>query len=115
MANALEGYRSGRCGKRGVALFRGSSRCASTPPERSEGWKDATNILTISAVGVQLLMPRVFYSDPEVTVGWKARWHLSVLAPTMTLVTIGLLNEQFLKDEFEGFRPGCDDKNRGSG
>lgn len=85
-----------------------------TPPERSAAWNDATKALALSAVGVQLLMPRVFYSDPEVTVGWKARWHLSVLAPSMTLVTIALLNEQVLKDEFQGFRPGCDEGNRGA-
>ena len=82
-------------------------------PERSAGWKDATNVLTVSAIGVQLLMPRIFYSDPEVTVGWKARWHASVLAPSMTLIATGLINEQFLKDAFEGPRPGCDDTNQG--
>lgn len=80
---------------------------------RSEGWKTATNVMTLSSLGVQLLMPRVFYSDPEVTVGWKARWHASVLAPSMTLVTVGLVNEQFLKDSFEGYRPGCSDQSRG--
>lgn len=80
---------------------------------RSEGWKDATNILTLSSLGVQLLMPRVFYSDPEVTVGWKARWHASVLAPSMTLIATGLVNEQFLKDKFKGHRPGCDDMSHG--
>jgi hypothetical protein len=78
---------------------------------RSEGWKTATNVLTLSSLGVQLLMPRVFYSDPEVTVGWKARWHASVLAPSMTLIAMGLANEQFLKDAFEGYRPGCDETN----
>ncbi len=76
---------------------------------RSQGWKDATNILTLSSLGVELLMPRVFYSDPEVTVGWKARWHASVLAPSMTLIATGLVNEQFLKDAFKGHRPGCSD------
>lgn len=82
------------------------------PPDthRSQGWKDATNVLTLSSLGVQLLMPRVFYSDPEVTVGWKARWHVSVLAPSMTLIASGLANEQFLKESFEGFRPGCSDE-----
>ena len=82
------------------------------PPDthRSAGWKDATNILTLSSLGVQLLMPRVFYSDPEVTVGWKARWHVSVLAPSMTLIATGLINEQFLKKSFEGFRPGCSEE-----
>src|SRR6187549_4129022 len=82
--------------------------------ERSQGWKTATNILTLSSLGVQLLMPRVFYSDPEVTVGWKARWHASVLAPSMTLIAIGLANEQFLKDKFKGHRPGCDDMSHGT-
>ena len=74
---------------------------------RSQGWKDATNILTLSSLGVQLLMPRVFYSDPEVTVGWKARWHASVLAPSMTLIAMGLANEQFLTAAVAGHRPGC--------
>ena len=87
---------------------------AQEPPERSQGWKTATNVLTLSSLGVQLLMPRVFYSDPEVTVGWKARWHASVLAPSMTLIAVGLLNEQFLKDSFKGYRPGCDEMTQGS-
>ena len=61
----------------------------------------------VASAGTQLLMPRVFYSDPEVTVGWKARWHVSVLAPVMTLTALAVLNEHALKDSFEGFRPGC--------
>ncbi len=89
-----------------------NARAQDEPPadtHRSGAWKDATNILTLSSLGVQLLMPRVFYSDPEVTVGWKARWHVSVLAPSMTLIASGLVNEQFLKKSFKGFRPGCSD------
>ncbi|HEY8944396.1 MAG TPA: hypothetical protein VIM73_09040 [Polyangiaceae bacterium] len=88
---------------------------AQTPsvPERSAGWNDATKITALSALGVQLLMPRVFYSDPEVTVGWKARWHVSVLAPSMTLATLALLNEQVLKDELAGHRPGCSEETQG--
>lgn len=84
-----------------------------TPPERSAAWDDATKILALSAAGVQLIMPRIFYADPEVTSGWKARWHFSVLAPSMTLLTLSLFNEQVLKDEFKGHRPGCDDMNMG--
>lgn len=87
---------------------------AQQAPERSEGWGDATNILALSAMGVELVMPRVFYADPEVTVGWKARWHVSVLAPSMTLATLALFNEQVLKDEIGGFRPECSDENQGS-
>ena len=45
--------------------------------------------------------------------GWKARWHVSVLAPVMTITTLALLNEYEFKDSFEGDRPGCDDSNRG--
>jgi hypothetical protein len=52
-------------------------------------------------------MPRVFYSSPEATVGWKARWHVSVLAPTMTQASLALLNEVALKDAFKEPRPGC--------
>lgn len=83
------------------------------PPDRSEAWDTATTILTLSSVGLGLVMPRVFYADPEVTVGWKARFHLSVLAPTMTLAAFTLLNEHTLKNEFAGHRPGCDDSNIG--
>ena len=82
-------------------------------PERSDAWNTATTILTLSSVGLGLVMPRVFYSDPEVTVGWKARFHLSVLAPAMTLAAFTLLNEHTLKNEFAADRPGCDDSNRG--
>ena len=113
--NGMKGFKVA-----GLALAASLTLLAAPAPahaqelERSQGWKTATNILTLSSLGVQLLMPRVFYSDPEVTVGWKARWHVSVLAPSMTLITIGLLNEQFLKDSFEGYRPGCNEMNQGS-
>ena len=80
-------------------------------PDRNHDWKVATNALAISAGAVELLMPRIFYSDPEVTVGWKARWHVSVLAPTMTLATLTLFNEVVLKDAIKGRLPGCDDTN----
>jgi hypothetical protein len=104
----------------GATLFVGSMLVCPTahaqamPPERSEGWDNATTIMALSSAGLQLLMPRVFHSDPEVTAGWKARWHLSVLAPSMTLAAAALLNEQSLKDAFEGHRPGCDELNQGS-
>ncbi|MGC4088530.1 MAG: hypothetical protein QM756_11670 [Polyangiaceae bacterium] len=94
----------------GLCAFEGSAHAQSTDTERSDAWGSATNITAVSAMGLVLLMPRVFYSDPEVTVGWKARWHLSVLAPSMTLATLGLVNEIVLKDELKGFRPGCSDE-----
>jgi hypothetical protein len=82
-------------------------------PDRSNAWSQATNIMAVSAIGLQLVMPRVFYSDPEVTAGWKARWHISVFAPAMTLSTLGLANEVAFKDSFASFRPGCEDANQG--
>ena len=82
-------------------------------PERSAGWKNATNIMALSSAGLVMIMPRVFYSDPEVTAGWKARWHLSVLAPSMTLAAATLLNEVVLKDSLAAYRPGCSEDNQG--
>lgn len=84
---------------------------ATIPHERSEAWDDATTILALSSLGVQLVMPRVFYADPEVTAGWKARWHVSSLAPLMTLAAFTLVNEHHLKPSFASPLPGCDDSN----
>jgi hypothetical protein len=93
----------------GVALFASTEAHAQEDLQRSNAWNTATNVLAISAGAVEVIMPRIFYSDPEVTVGWKARWHVSVLAPAMTLTSIALFNEVVLKDAIEGSRPGCDE------
>lgn len=77
-------------------------------PVRGDGWNRATNIMALSSAALQVLMPRVFYSDPEVTVGWKARWHVSVLAPSMTLFALSMANEAYLKDEFKSLRAECE-------
>jgi len=79
--------------------------------ERGHGWNRATNIMALSSAALQVLMPRVFYSDPEVTVGWKARWHVSVLAPSMTLFALSMANEAYLKDEFKSLNPDCETDN----
>jgi len=85
----------------------------SPAPDRSAGWNTATKVMALSSAGLVMIMPRIFYSDPEVTAGWKARWHLSVLAPTMTLAAFTLLNDVSLKGSFKSFRPGCDETNFG--
>lgn len=82
-------------------------------PDRDIPWQTVTGVTLGVAAASQLLMPRVFYSDPEVTVGWKARWHISVLAPVMTLSMLTALNEVALKDVFKGRRPDCNDSNEG--
>jgi hypothetical protein len=83
------------------------------PPNRDQTWGTVTTITMASAGAVELLMPRIFYSDPEVTEGWKARWHVSQLAPVMTLTVLTLTNELLLKGALQDPRPGCDDTNNG--
>lgn len=67
---------------------------------RDEGWDTATTVTSIAAGVGALVMPRVFYSSPEATMGWRARWHVSVLAPVMTDLSLTLLNEAVLKEAF---------------
>jgi hypothetical protein len=88
---------------------------ADDPTARSAPWQTATTVTAVAAMGSQLLMPRVFYSDPAVTVGWKARWHVSVLAPAMTLTALAFLNESAVKGALASYRPGCNATNEGTG
>lgn len=74
---------------------------------RDAGWGVVSDVtLTISVLS-PLLMPRVYYSDPTSTVGWKGRWHVSVLAPAMTMFGATILVDQVIKKEAKGARPGC--------
>ena len=99
-----------------LAVAAGGSKDASAqvgpPPLRDRAWKNVTGVAVIVGGATQLLMPRIFYPEPEVTVGWKARWHISVLAPVMTLTSLALINEYQLKSAVKGFRPNCDDLNQ---
>lgn len=88
-----------------------ASAQVSPEPKRSDAWATVTTITMVAGGATELLMPRIFYADPEVTVGWKARWHVSVLAPVMTLTSATLLNELALKNAIKSFRPGCDASN----
>src|ERR1700759_343745 len=65
---------------------------ALTPVAVRDGtWGTLSNVTMLIGAGLVTLMPRVYYSDPESTVGWKARWHVSILAPAMTLTAATLL------------------------
>ncbi len=97
----------------GMFAISTSAAAQTPPPERDRNWGVVSTVSLLTGAGTQLLMPRIFYSDPEVTVGWKARWHVSALAPVMTLAGIAILNEYALKDAFDGYRPGCDASNQG--
>ena len=90
-----------------------ASAQALPPPERSAGWETVSTVAMVVGMGSQVLMPRIYWSDTEVTIGWKARWHASVLAPTMFLLTTALFNEVVVKPEITSFRPGCGQSNVG--
>lgn len=90
-----------------------ASAQTSPPPERSDGWATVSNVSLILGVTSQLAMPRIHYAESETTIGWKARWHVSVLASAMTLTAASLTSEYVLEPELEGFRPGCDATNQG--
>ena len=83
--------------------------------ERSDTAATVTTITMVAGAATVTLMPRIFHSDPETTVGWKARWHVSILAPSLANVTLTLLNEHALKDAIRSPRPGCDETNQGTG
>jgi hypothetical protein len=83
------------------------------PPERSQAWGTVSTVSVLVGAGTQLIMPRVYWADAESTIGWKSRWHVSVLAPVMTLTAVTLANEYALKPAVESYRPGCDATNQG--
>ena len=96
-----------------VAIAPRAEAQTSPVPQQSTTWDGVSNATMASAAVLQLAMPRIFYADPEVTEGWKARWHISQLAPVMTLVSIGALNEYAIKNALQDPRPGCDSTNIG--
>lgn len=75
---------------------------------RDSGWGTVSDVGLIVAAAAPTLMPRVYYSDPDATVGWKGRWHFSVFAPAMTMTALTLLVDIPIKNAFESTRPGCD-------
>jgi len=92
---------------------RDASAQALPPPDRSAGWETVSTVAMVVGMGSQVLMPRIYWSDTEVTIGYKARWHASVLAPTMFLLTTALFNELVVKPEITSYRPGCGTTNVG--
>lgn len=95
-----------------AAVLLSTSAHAQTAPSRNSAWATASSVTAVTALGIETVMPRIFYSDPEATVGWKTRWHVSVLAPSMTLTALGVFSHYSLKDAIKGDRPGCNDVNR---
>jgi hypothetical protein len=80
---------------------------AQTTVRRDKNWATVSDVSLVLGTSVVFLMPRVYYSDPESTVGWKGRWHFSVLAPAMTMTALTLLVDLPIKGALESPRPGC--------
>ncbi|WP_437292880.1 hypothetical protein [Sorangium sp. So ce426] len=80
---------------------------AQTTVQRDKNWATVSDVSLVLGSSVVFLMPRVYYSDPEATVGWKGRWHFSVMAPAMTMTALTLLVDLPIKNALESTRPGC--------
>ena len=82
---------------------------AQIPPvaPRDNNWDTVSNVTLGIGVGVVALMPRVYYSSPDATVGWKARYHVSALAPAMTLTGLTLLVDGPIRDAVQKPKQGC--------
>jgi hypothetical protein len=101
---------AGIFGALALALFAPREAHAQTiPPSavRDDNWDAVSNVAMVIGTTTVTLMPRVYYSDPTSTVGWKGRWHVSVLAPAMTLTVATLFMNGPVRDGIESTRPGC--------
>lgn len=76
---------------------------------RDATWGTVSNVTMVIGAGLVTLMPRVYYNDPEATVGWKGRWHFSVLAPALSMTALTLLVDGPIRKAAKGNRPGCTD------
>jgi hypothetical protein len=74
---------------------------------RDPTWTTLSNVTMVINAGLVTLMPRIYYNDPEATVGWKARWHISVLAPALSLTALTLLVDGPIRNAIQSPRPGC--------
>jgi hypothetical protein len=74
---------------------------------RDANWDAVSNVTTVVGASTVFLMPRVYYSDPEATVGWKGRWHVSSFAPAMTMTALTLFVDGPIRGAIKSNRPGC--------
>lgn len=91
------------------AFVSSEASAQAVPPSapRDSGFEIASNITMALGVATVTFMPRVYYNDPEATFGWKSRWHISQLAPSLALTSITLLIDGPIKGAIESTRPGC--------
>lgn len=74
---------------------------------RDAGWGTVSDVALVIGALSPVLMPRIYYSDPTATVGWKGRWHFSMLAPAATMMGLTFLVDGPIKQAAKGPRPGC--------
>jgi hypothetical protein len=75
--------------------------------ERDENWSTVSTVSMMIGVASASLMPRIYYSSPDATVGWKARWHISALAPIMSMTAATLLVEYPIRDAIQNPKVDC--------
>lgn len=91
------------------SLSEGEARAQGIPPivERDGNWATVSHVSMIIGVSAVSLMPRIYYASPDATVGWKARWHVSVLAPVMTMTATTLLVDGPIREAIKSNNVGC--------
>jgi hypothetical protein len=90
-----------------AALLAPREAAAQTFTTQDPTWGLVSNITMTIGVSIVTLMPRIYYNDPEATVGWKARWHISMLAPALSMTALTLLVDGPIKGAISAPRPGC--------
>lgn len=93
----------------GVLLTPREAAAQTVPPiaPRDGTWGTVSNVTMVIGAGIVTLMPRVYYNDPEATVGWKGRWHFSTIAPVLSMTALTLLMDGPVRNGIKGTRPGC--------
>ncbi len=91
-----------------VAVAEGEAQ-AQIPPiaERDPNWDAISSVSMVIGVTTVSLMPRVYYSSPDTTVGWKARWHFSQFAPVLAMTAATVLVEVPIRDAIQSPKDGC--------
>ena len=100
---------AGLCSMAAGLLTEGEAFAQNVPPtpQRDKNWDLVSNLTMVLGASVVTLTPRIYYNDPEATVGWKGRWHVSVLAPAMTMTALTLLVDIPIRGAVASTRPGC--------
>jgi hypothetical protein len=75
--------------------------------ERDPNWDAISSVSMVIGVTTVSLMPRVYYSSPDSTVGWKARWHFSQFAPVLAMTAASVLVEVPIRDAIQSPKEGC--------